>query len=231
MSVQRTPSTKPVVDKIVDFIQSAAIPVGSHLPSERHLAQALGETRGQIRKAINEMEHNGMVETVPQVGTILKSQSPCVTTFQKLMNMGTVDIPSLIEVRVSLEVTAAGLAAKRATESDLLRMQAACEEYEKEASAYSPWHEENIRFHMEIIRSSRNAAIVAIMENLLNDAVVFTRSKQSSYTQERLNRSINEHKAIVAAIKSRDEAAAVRAMGIHMGKMSAMADELNRIME
>lgn len=55
------------------------------------------------------------------------------------------------------------------------------------------------------------------------------RSKQSSYTQERLNRSIREHKAITDAICSHDEAAAVREMSFHMQKMADVAEKLSKI--
>lgn len=220
---------KNAVSILLEFIQSNEIGVGSHLPSERQLSEKLGISRGQVRNALKELACDGTVEIVPQVGTILRSRFSGTSVFRRVLNMESMDIQSLIEVRVSLEVTAAGLAARRATEEDLKKIKAACLEYEKEASAFSPWHEQNQRFHMAIICASHNGAIIAIMENLLNEVEIFTRSKQSSYTQERLNRSIKEHKAILAAICSHDEEGTIREMTFHMRKMSAMAEELNHI--
>ncbi|MDO4311992.1 MAG: FCD domain-containing protein [Eubacteriales bacterium] len=222
--------TKVVVDKLVGYIQESDIKVGSHLPSERRLAEILGESRGQIRKALNEIEHNGMVESIPQVGTILKSRTPCVSLFQKVLNMGNVDLQSLIEIRISLEITAAGLAAKRATEDEIQIIEKLCEEYGKGALAYADWHDENLNFHMSIIRASKNEAMIAIMENLLNDALAHTRTRASAYTQDRLDRSIAEHRMIVNAIKKRDAKAAEEAMSVHMDKMRAVTDSLNEIM-
>lgn len=215
--------------KLIQFIQDNDLQVGSLLPSERQLAAKLNISRGQLRNAIQKLAHEDMFDVIPQVGTMLKSRQPGATIFKKVLNLDTVDLQSLIEVRISLEVTAAGLAAKRAAQDDIQAIRDACLAYEREASAYSPWHEENIRFHMAIIRAAKNGAIIAIMENLLNEAVLYTRSKQSSYTQERLNRSIREHKAITDAICSHDEAAAVREMSFHMQKMADVAEKLSKI--
>lgn len=220
---------KNAVSMLLEFIQSNDIEVGSHLPSERQLSEKLGISRGQVRNALKELACDGTVEVVPQVGTILRSRFSGASVFRRVLNMESMDIQSLIEVRVSLEVTAAGLAARRATEEDLRKIEKAFLEYEKEASAYSPWHEQNQRFHMAIICASKNGAIMAIMENLLNEVELFTRSRQSSYTQERLNRSIREHKAILSAIRNHDEPTTIREMTFHMRKMSAMAEELNKI--
>lgn len=222
---------KALIDDIVAILGREKTAVGSRIPSERQLAAMLGESRSRIRKALDAMRHEGMVEVLPQVGTILKSTNPCVTTFQKVLNMESIDLQSLIELRVSLEVTAAGLAAKRATAGDVAAIEKACAEYEKEASAYCPWHDENLRFHMTVVHASRNGAIVAIMENVLKDTAIYTRSRQSFYTLERLNRSIAEHRAIVDAIRARDESRAIDAMTFHMRKMSSMADELSKIMQ
>lgn len=221
-------SKNEVVDLLVDYIQNSEISVGQHLPSERVLAEKLSVSRGQIRTALSELRHNGMIDIIPQVGTILKSKSPCVSSFCQILNMGSIDLQSLIEVRVSLEVTAAGLAAKRATESDIQRIEKLCYAYGNTLND-NGWGDTNYKFHMEIIKSSHNSAIISIMDTLLSDAASLTWSRPWDYAPNRLKESLREHEEILNGIRRHDVKRAMDAARNHMRNMSTMVDVLTHM--
>ncbi|MDX9801747.1 MAG: FadR/GntR family transcriptional regulator [Spirochaetia bacterium] len=221
---------KILMDDIIEYLQSDKISAGEKIPSERQLSSLFNCSRGEVRKALKQLEFEQMVKIVPQVGAVLTSKVPGASMLKKILNISSIDISSLLELRVVLEISAAGLAAQRATDEDIKAIQDACLAYEKEATEFKPWHEENKKFHNAIIKASKNGAIISIMENLLSETAVFTRSRQSEYTIERLNSSIQEHKKIVQAIKNSDVNKAREEMTHHLKKMSEMIEKLRVVL-
>ncbi len=225
--MSRSSEVMDTVQEILSYISINDINEGDLLPSERKLSESLNITRGKVRKALTQMSFENMVECKPQMGTILRSVNPHTTTFEQVLNLKGMDLQSLIEVRVPLEATAASLAAKRADDDDIKEIEAAAARYAHAVECYSAWDEENIDFHMSIIKSSKNAAIIAIMENLLNDAILSLRSTKSAYNRDRLEISLKEHDDIVQSIKEKDEKKAYDCMRFHMRKMSDLASKLD----
>jgi GntR family transcriptional regulator len=69
-------SGKPVYLQVVDQIKAAAasgaMQAGEPLPSIRPLAEDLRVNRNTIAKAYNELENQGVIETIPGKGCFLK---------------------------------------------------------------------------------------------------------------------------------------------------------------
>src|ERR1051325_9833204 len=72
-------SGKPVYLQLVDQIKAAAasgaVHTGEPLPYIRPLAEELRVNRNTIAKAYNELENQGVIETVPGKGCFLKSNN------------------------------------------------------------------------------------------------------------------------------------------------------------
>src|SRR5438445_514250 len=72
-------SGKPVYLQVVDQIKAAAasgtVQTGESLPSIRPLAEELRVNRNTIAKAYNELESQGVIETIPGKGCFLKSNN------------------------------------------------------------------------------------------------------------------------------------------------------------
>lgn len=219
-----------LVTAMLDYIAMDEIEIGSVLPSERNMASMFETSRGNIRIVLKELEHMGVVEIIPNRGAILKNKNPGTSAFARIIDKAYIDLQSLVELRISLEVTAAELAAERATEREIDRIQEEMLAYEKEASEYHAWDHENLRFHMEIIKASKNGAIIALMDSLLKDILLVTRTRRSEYTKERLQRSIDEHRMIFQAIRSHDPQGAAHAMSVHMKKIRDIADDIHQVL-
>src|SRR5438045_1259931 len=72
-------SGKPVYLQVVDQIKAAAaagaVQAGEPLPSIRPLAEELRVNRNTIAKAYNELESQGVIETIPGKGCFLKANN------------------------------------------------------------------------------------------------------------------------------------------------------------
>src|SRR2546421_1613480 len=72
-------SGKPVYLQVVDQIKAAGasgtVQTGKSLPSIRPLAEELRVNRNPIAKAYNELESQGVIETIPGKGCFLKANN------------------------------------------------------------------------------------------------------------------------------------------------------------
>lgn len=66
-----TPLHIQLLDQLRHLILSGAWPPGSRIPSEARFQQDLGISRSTVRQALNQAEHEGLIERVPGKGTFV----------------------------------------------------------------------------------------------------------------------------------------------------------------
>lgn len=176
---------------------------GSASLRERWLAEALGVSRTPVREALKRLVAEGLLKDVPEVGLV--AHEP-----------GLQDIEEIYSLRICLEGMAAGLAADMATDSDmsvLTRMQTqferACEKDE-----VTQMTNVNAQFHDAICRAGKNQRLAELV-NLFHDSVQRVGSTTLGYPG-RCDEAIQEHRALLDAIRRRDAAAAKRIAEEHM---------------
>ena len=67
---QETPSDI-IIKQIRSLIESGQLKAGDRLPSERKLAERFGVSRAHVRTAIQKLEFYGILNTLPQSGTVV----------------------------------------------------------------------------------------------------------------------------------------------------------------
>jgi DNA-binding FadR family transcriptional regulator len=139
----------------------------------------------------------------------------------KTGNPGATDIGpfELLEARRGIEAEAASLAALRISDAEIEDLEALVAEMELENQTDVVMSEDaDRRFHMTIARATQNSAMVAIIEMLWD---VRNRSPQSVRFLEHVRAHgvkpiIDEHAAILDALRKRDPALARAAMRQHL---------------
>ena len=63
------PVVKQVADRIRTQIQEGALQPGQVLPGEHHMTDWFGVSRASVREALTILRGEGLVETIPRVGT------------------------------------------------------------------------------------------------------------------------------------------------------------------
>src|SRR5262245_36845939 len=106
-------STKSIVDQVVDKLEMAImkgeLPGGARL-SEQGLAASLGISRSPIREALRRLEGRRLIERTTNVGVRVASLSPEY-------------LEQILLVRLTLEATAARLAAQHISTADLGKLE------------------------------------------------------------------------------------------------------------
>jgi len=204
-----------VAEKIAAEIIGGQHPLGARLPSERDLAAQFGVSRPTVREAIIALELDGMVEVKTGSGVYVRSlkRAPSVP--------GATDIGpfELLEARALIEGEAAALAATRIDDAQLATLAALVAEMESENRRDVVMSEDaDRRFHLLIAEATNNSAMMHIVETLWD---VRNRSPQSARFLERVRAEgvkprIDEHSAILEALRSRDPVAARAAMRTHL---------------
>lgn len=193
---------------------------GDVLPSEQKLAMNFGVSRAVVREAISRLKANGLVEGRQGRGAYIAS-----TIGQRhfqIEDEGTNrgQIQKIIELRMSLEVEAAGLAAVRRDATDLKEMKKALDAHSKalEGEALIPGVKADLRFHAAVCTATKNTLYLdffTFLNPYLASAITITLQN----SMERLNRIHDvesEHQMIYAAIESQDEEAARSAARRHI---------------
>jgi GntR family transcriptional repressor for pyruvate dehydrogenase complex len=206
--------------RLIAELAAGNYPVGSRLPAERELAQQYAVSRPTVREAIIALEVQGLVEVRIGSGAYV------------LRLPGSGDIPGfnitafeLTEARLLFEGEAAALAATQVTDADLIEIEALLREIAKENREPHGTARADRAFHLAIARATRNNAVHETVEHLWD---LRHTSPEAALLHEKARTAdvkpvVEEHTAVLDALRRRDSAAARAAMRAHL---SAVLDSL-----
>jgi GntR family transcriptional repressor for pyruvate dehydrogenase complex len=210
-----------LVDSIGARIKSGELEVGAKLPTEAEFMAAFGVSRTVVREALSKLQASGRVQTRHGIGTFVVGATDSANFRIDPEQLATVrDVIAVLELRISLETEAAGLAALRRTEKNLQAMQAALAAFraaiEHNGNAVAP----DFEFHLEIARATQNVHFAELMTYLGTMIIPRARvnSARAAATDRAgyLKRVHREHDSIYRAIAAQDAEAARAAMRTHL---------------
>src|SRR3990167_3984206 len=210
-----------VVESLAASIREGAIPPGAKLPTESEIVARFDVSRTVVREAISRLQANRLVETRHGVGTFaLAPQSSGNFQIADVDFATVADVIALLELRISLETEAAGLAAQRRTEANLQAMQAMLDAFQTSILEDSDAVPSDFSFHMEVAKATGNRHFADLMTYLGTMIIPRTRINTAiSAPEGRLNylrRVHGEHEYIFNAIRNQDADAARAAMRTHL---------------
>ena len=210
------PSDK-IIRQIRSLITTGQLNPGDKLPPERKLAEKFGIGRSLVRDAIRKLEFYGIVKTQPQSGTVIAGMGIVALEglITDVLNIEETDFYSLVETRVLLEVNAAGKAAERRTADDIVVLKTALDAYVAKVSGGESAVEEDLLFHIKIADASGNKVLKSLMLIITPDIVKnFTRLNVCK--DDRVDRTVQEHRKILEYIIDQDIKKAEDAMRMHL---------------
>jgi GntR family transcriptional repressor for pyruvate dehydrogenase complex len=218
--IKKTRVAEEVADRIRVLMLDGTFPPGLPLPSERHLAERFGVSRGSIRDALRTLETIGLLETRHGQGTFPHELSVdrLVAPLASVMAYRSDLQDELLDVRRMFEPAVARVAAQRANDEDLADLQRILDVQRQKLKSGQSAIAEDTAFHAILARSTRNRVVMSIMATL-NDLLVESRT-QSLLQKGRPARSIDGHEAVVAALRRRDAEGASEAMYNHIDQIA-----------
>lgn len=180
-----------VFDKIRSDILNGKYKRGEELV-ESSIGKELGISRTPVREAIRQLELEGLVQLVPNKGAFVTGIS------EK-------DVRDIYLIRARLEGLAARMAAKNITPEllDAMEETVVLSEYHAKKEHYEQVCEMDSKFHKLLYKASGSR----ILEHTLTDFHQYVqRVRMASIMQKRrMEKSNDEHDAILTAIREHDE--------------------------
>jgi DNA-binding GntR family transcriptional regulator len=194
-----------VCRQIVTAIVKGEIPPG-HKISEPELARTYGISRGPLREAIRRLEGWRLVERKAHVGA-------------RVVKLSAHELIEIYRVREALEGMACRLAARNMTDTEIESLKQLLDQHEaaieqREGRSYFQ-KEGDLDFHYRIVQGSKNSKLLELLGDDLYHLVRMYRY-QFSVSSSRPKRALKEHRQIIDAIESRDEALAEMLMRRHI---------------
>ncbi|BDW90835.1 FadR/GntR family transcriptional regulator [Thalassospira tepidiphila] len=187
--------------------------------AERTLAEQLDVGRRALRKALDQLESEGLIWRRQGQGTFVGT--PPTPRLRKLEGLATKTSPfEIMEVRQEIEPSMARFAALRASQGDIDAMRSMVE---KAAGAttqaeYEKW---DAAFHQRLAESVKNTLFLAVFEavNAVRREAAWARLRESSHSDTLIEELSNQHRDIINAIELRDPKRAEDAMRRHLSEV------------
>jgi len=210
--------TSELVARLTDDITSGKLPPGSRLPTEQELIAATGVSRTVVREAVAALRAEGLVATRQGVGAFVpeNARRPLRIEVDPLAPLRAV--LHVMELRTGIEIEAAGLAAERASPSDVRRIVNALDAISGALARGEDGIAEDFALHCSIADATGNPQFRRFLEHLgrliiprqtISGGPGLPKRAYSKTFQE-------EHRQIVQAIRARAVAQARSAMRRHL---------------
>ena len=130
------------------LVLDGRLPLGTRLPGERELADALSVSRASVREALRVLHYIGVVDVRPGEGTFVATTppTPLDPSMYSLLSERTA-LLDLVEARRILEDGIVHLAARRATKDDLDALEEALTDREGELTSGKHDMAGDLQFH------------------------------------------------------------------------------------
>ena len=216
---RRPADASGVLDMLRNFIEEGGYGVGMALPPERLLAERFGVGRPAVREGIKALSILDVLESRRGAGTFVKSLEGLRAGWPAKVELRQADfnLLDLLEVRKMLEPAAARLAATRATERELHRIQQACLAVET-AEDWSGMARHDLELHTAIIEAAGNPVLTE-----LNHALGRLQRKSREVTGASApdcNAMVRNHRLLVDSILRGEAEAAEHAMLEHLHQVA-----------
>jgi GntR family transcriptional repressor for pyruvate dehydrogenase complex len=199
-------------------IAEGRITSGEKLPTEHFLASTFGVSRSVVREAIAQLRNEGLVETRQGVGAfVTENLGRGSIRIEQTDLYDRESFRSLFQLRMPLEIEAAGLAAVHHNDSDLKNLDASL----AQMTGAEKWTDQGIVadlvFHRALAAATHNEYyplfIGFIAERI---SLAINAARAAALLEEIVETTIAEHVAIRDAVVTRDPLKARAAMRNHI---------------
>ena len=212
------PLTDDVINRLRNMIQSGELPPGSRLPPEHQLAAQMGVSRGGVREAVKVLESARVLDVRRGDGTYVTSLEPHLLlegigfAFELLQGRTLLEV---MEVRRLLEPVATALAASRVTPAGINELTVVAERMQLARDDAEELLHLDISFHRLVVVAAGNETLTSLLDGLSGRtarARVWRGVVEGNVSQA----TIDEHRAILSAMRAGDQQLAHAAALMHV---------------
>jgi DNA-binding FadR family transcriptional regulator len=208
-----------VVEKIATLIASGMLQVGDLLPSERELSAALQVSRVTVRAAIQVLEARGIIAVSHGIGSrvISADVGPVKTGLREPRLINSYDVEAVHETRLLVERYVVAEAARRISDADIAILTEALSTQSASLTSPVSFLISDREFHLTIYHACGNPVLADFVSDLYSYLMDYRR--QAVSIPGAIALSVEEHRAILAALAARDPPAVVSAFEAHITRI------------
>ncbi|XBH22063.1 FadR/GntR family transcriptional regulator [Jonesiaceae bacterium BS-20] len=206
-----------LIEKTVQKLRSQILggqwQVGDRIPTEPELTAKLGVGRNTVREAVQALVHAGLLVRRQGSGTYVKSISEMSMAIGR--HLEDAHYTHILEVRRSLEVEAARLAATHRTEEDITALREA-NRLRQEAfleQDIDRMVQADMHLHSEIARVSKNPVLASLYDSLTDSVQATIRRNVELLLRSQVR---DDHDDLIEAIVLGDSFLAMEEMGSYL---------------
>lgn len=224
-AIEQRKVSAQIVDQVKSLIANGRLKPGDTLPPERELMKVFNVSRPTLREALNTLSTMGFVQMAQRQRTRVRSLVPSNITepLHRLLKEDMKTSLEMIEARSIIETGNARLAAKRATEADIAKLEECLEAMREKIDRDQSLTDEDADFHLSLAEATHNKIQTHLMfsiYDLLKEKVALC------YYDDEAEQIFKQHCAVVAAIKSKDENRAQDKMEEHLAYVESLLNRL-----
>jgi GntR family transcriptional regulator, transcriptional repressor for pyruvate dehydrogenase complex len=213
--VQPPTTFEETVERLGTAIRLGLLSPGSQLPPERDLADQLRISRSTLRQALTTLVQSGhLVSLRGRAGGTFVAAAPPLGQDADGEPLGD-EARAVLDYRVAVETGATVLAAERATEEDLRRLEQLTERMAAQSTGpFDEYRRADVRFHIGLAEAAHSPKLVTAMTDVqghMSDLIA-----RIAHPDEVLTRSNAQHKKLISLVRRGDTGRAVRLMREHM---------------
>lgn len=199
VTARRAGLVDQVIEQLHGSVASGEWPVGSRIPTEPELVDALGVGRNTLREAIRALAHSGILEVRQGDGTYVRATTEVSGALRRLCGS---ELREVLQVRRCLEVEGARLAAVARTDEDLAALRSLLKRRNafQRKNKYEEFVRADTELHFAVVRTSHNTVLTELYRGITEVimASVATASEERQHFEE------IDHGGLVEAIAAGD---------------------------
>jgi len=208
--------TELLIDEIKVLIEADSLQPGDKIPTEQELMKIFKVSRTCVREALSVLRQEGIVEIIQGKGTFLKKN---YTPLPDISDPSSRGLAHFIEARKILESSMARLAAERASDEDLDRMESVLSALEDGDAEPEPDRviQSDLDFHYHLARATGNPVLLHLLQEV-DSHLQAGRSTTITFPQGR-KKALEGHKRVLQALRRRSPDDAALQMARHIDEI------------
>lgn len=211
--------SEQIEEAILNAIRAGEYPPGAKLPSERALMELFDVGRPSVKEALLMLERKGFVKLKRGVAPIVLEPTPqgameAISDMVQAMLGDSSRRSEFYDLRIMLETAAAMEAARHCDEEELEALEEALEACRQSAGKAKAFRDADRSFHHCLMATQQNSVANALHGALIDWGLY---NPEHGPGLDRIHaRVVDQHAAIVDAVRRRDPTAAAQALRTHL---------------
>ena len=199
-------------------IRVSGLRVGDKLPGEGYFAEKLGVSRAVMREAFGALAALKLIDVAngrrAKVGAI--DGSVIAASLDHALSTSQIKVADVWDVRRTIEMRTAALAARNATADQAARIKELAESMGLDEQPHEQTTEDDIEFHLAIAEASANPLFNQIVTSFVPlMRVAVPQAWKTRQTEAEKADILGRHRRLASAIVNRDPVGAEQAMAAH----------------